>query len=88
MPARPPCSNGLLGFIKPSTRAHLIGEQDLADIDVRQWWSHIAWVPQSPQLLPTSLRENITMGEDLDVREVLEQTRLEAWVDALPTAWT
>ena len=62
--------NGVLGFIKPSAGRILIGEQDLADIDVRQWWSHIAWVPQSPQLLPTSLRENITMGEDLDVREV------------------
>ena len=24
------------------------------------------------------------MGEDLDVREVLAQTRLEVWVDALP----
>ena len=76
--------NGVLGFIKPSAGRILIGEQDLADIDVRQWWSHIAWVPQSPQLLPTSLRENITMGEDLDVREVLAQTRLEVWVDALP----
>ena len=76
--------NGLLGFIKPSTGRILIGEQDLADIEVRQWWSHIAWVPQSPQLLPTSLRENLTMGGDLDVREVLAQVRLGAWVDALP----
>ena len=76
--------NGLLGFIKPSTGRILIGEQDLADVEVRQWWSHIAWVPQSPQLLPTSLRENLTMGADLDVREVLAQVRLGAWVDALP----
>lgn len=76
--------NGLLGFLTPRTGRILIGDQDLADIDVAQWWAHIAWVPQSPQLLPTTVRENLTMGEDRDVREVLEQTRLAAWVAALP----
>lgn len=76
--------NALLGFLTPRTGRILIGDQDLADIDVAQWWAHIAWVPQSPQLLPTTVRENLTMGEDLDVREVLEQTRLAAWVAALP----
>jgi ABC-type transport system involved in cytochrome bd biosynthesis fused ATPase/permease subunit len=76
--------NALLGFLTPRTGRILIGEQDLADVDVRQWWSAVAWVPQSPQLLPTTIRENLTLGADLDVRTVLEQTRLADWVDALP----
>jgi ABC-type transport system involved in cytochrome bd biosynthesis fused ATPase/permease subunit len=61
-----------------------VGGQDLAEVDVRTWWEHVAWVPQSPQLLPSSVRENLTMGADIDVTEVLQQTRLAAWVDALP----
>jgi thiol reductant ABC exporter CydD subunit len=76
--------NALLGFLTPRTGRILIGEQDLADVDVRQWWSAVAWVPQSPQLLPTTIRENLTLGADLDVRTVLELTRLADWVDALP----
>lgn len=73
--------NALLGFLPARTGRVLIGEQDLADVDVRQWWSQVAWVPQSPQLLPGTIAENL-MGED--PREVLEQTRLAAWVDSLP----
>lgn len=76
--------NGLLGFLPPRSGQILIGEQDLAHVDVRQWWSHLAWVPQSPQMLPDTLRENLTLGEEVDVEEVLEQTRLAAWVASLP----
>ena len=76
--------NALLGFLKPMSGRVMIGAQDLAGVDVRTWWLHIAWVPQSPQLLPATLRENLTMGDDLDVHEVLERTRLAAWVATLP----
>lgn len=76
--------NALLGFLRPLEGRVMIGDQDLADIDVRTWWDHVAWVPQSPQMLPTSLRENLTMGEDLDVGPVLHRTRLASWVATLP----
>lgn len=76
--------NALLGFLTPREGEVLIGAQDLVDIDVRQWWEHVAWVPQSPQLLPTTLRENLTLGQDVDVAEVLAQTRLAHWVAGLP----
>jgi thiol reductant ABC exporter CydD subunit len=59
--------NALLGFLRPREGRVMIGGQDLAEIDVRQWWENVAWVPQSPQLLPTTLRENLTMGEDFAV---------------------
>jgi len=71
--------NALLGFLPADTV--WIGEQNLADVDVRQWWAQVAWVPQSPQLLPGTIAENL-MGADS--REVLERTRLAAWVDSLP----
>lgn len=76
--------NALLGFLPPRNGEVLIGGQDLAHVDVRQWWAHLAWVPQSPQLLPTTLRENLTLGLDADVRDVLAQTRLAPWVAQLP----
>jgi thiol reductant ABC exporter CydD subunit len=76
--------NALLGFITPRAGRVLIGEQNLAEVDVRQWWAHVAWVPQSPQMLPTTLRDNLTLGHDLAVAEVLAQTRLADWVDTLP----
>jgi thiol reductant ABC exporter CydD subunit len=76
--------NGLLGFLEPRSGTVRVGDQDLADVDVRTWWQHIGWVPQSPQLLPATLRENLTVGEDVDVTEVLERVRLSAWAASLP----
>lgn len=76
--------NALLGFLAPRSGRVRIGEQDLSDVDVRQWWARLAWVPQSPQLLPATVRENITMGAEVDVAEVLEQTHLADWVARLP----
>lgn len=76
--------NALLGFLPPMGGSVWIGEQNLADVDVRSWWAQVAWVPQSPQLLPASLRENLTMGADLDVADVLATTRLASWVQTLP----
>lgn len=76
--------NALLGFLAPRAGRVLIGDQDLTEVDVRQWWAKVAWVPQSPQLLPGTILENLTLGADVDPRGVLEQTRLAAWVDSLP----
>lgn len=76
--------NGLLGFIEPMHGRVVVGEQDLADIDVRQWWAQLAWVPQNPQMLPATLLENLTAGHDVDVSEVLARTRLAEWVCGLP----
>jgi ATP-binding cassette subfamily C protein CydD/ATP-binding cassette subfamily C protein CydCD len=76
--------NALLGFLRPMHGRVLIGDQDLAGVDVRDWWDHVAWVPQSPVLLPATLLENLTMGADLDVSEVLRATRLDTWVASLP----
>ncbi len=76
--------NALLGFLRPQSGTIRIGAQDLSEIDVRQWWAQVAWVPQSPQLLPATLRENLTLGADIDVTPVLAQTRLDQWVASLP----
>jgi ABC-type transport system involved in cytochrome bd biosynthesis fused ATPase/permease subunit len=76
--------NALLGFLKPMAGRVLIGGQDLADLDVRTWWQRVAWVPQSPQLLPATLLENLTMGADVQVTEVLDRTGLAGWVQTLP----
>jgi ABC-type transport system involved in cytochrome bd biosynthesis fused ATPase/permease subunit len=76
--------NGLLGFLAPSEGRVRVGEQDLADVDIRQWWEQVAWVPQNPQMLPGTISENLTLGRDTDVDEVLAQTRLTEWVASLP----
>ena len=76
--------NGLLGFLKPSVGKVLVGEQDLADVDIRQWWDQVAWVPQNPQMLPGTIRDNLALGRDVDVYAALAQTRLTEWVASLP----
>jgi ATP-binding cassette, subfamily C, bacterial CydD len=57
----------LLRFIRPSAgRIELEGgggDGDLAAIDVRQWRTQIAWVPQQPYLFTGTAADNIALGQ-------------------------
>lgn len=32
---------------------------DLAEVSPESWWSHVTWVPQSPTILPGTIRDNV-----------------------------
>ncbi|GGV01821.1 hypothetical protein GCM10010260_43000 [Streptomyces filipinensis] len=80
--------NVLLGFVRPSEGRVRIGRADLADLDLEEWRSRIAWVPQRPHLYAGSIAENVRLArpdaDDRAVRRALRDAGALEFVDALP----
>ncbi|MEU3346317.1 thiol reductant ABC exporter subunit CydD [Streptomyces sp. NPDC006700] len=80
--------NVLLGFARPSAGQVRVGEADIADIDLEQWRSRIAWVPQRPHLYAGTIAENVRLArpdaDDTAVRGALADAGALEFVDALP----
>lgn len=54
----------LLGELPGYTGECLVNGHRLESLDRQDLWSHILYLPQSPVLLPVSLKENITLTAD------------------------
>ncbi|MFF9059119.1 thiol reductant ABC exporter subunit CydD [Streptomyces sp. NPDC014882] len=80
--------SALLGFVRPAEGRVSVGGADLADIDLEQWRSRIAWVPQHPQLFAGTIAENVRLArpdaDDTAVRRALGDAGALRFVDALP----
>ncbi|WP_086729319.1 thiol reductant ABC exporter subunit CydD [Streptomyces carpinensis] len=80
--------NVLLGFVRPTGGRVRVGSADLADLDLEQWRSLIAWVPQRPHLYAGTIAENVRLARpDADesaVRGALADAGALEFVDALP----
>jgi ATP-binding cassette subfamily C protein CydCD len=80
--------NALLGFVRPAEGRVLAGGVDLTDVDLEQWRSRIAWVPQRPQLYAGTIAENVRLArpdaDDTAVRRALADAGALDFVDALP----
>ncbi|MFF9626591.1 thiol reductant ABC exporter subunit CydD [Streptomyces griseosporeus] len=78
----------LLGFVRPAEGRVSIGGADLADLDLEQWRSWIAWVPQRPHLYAGTIAENVRLArpdaDDSAVRQALADAGALEFVDALP----
>ncbi|MFJ3306103.1 thiol reductant ABC exporter subunit CydD [Streptomyces sp. NPDC086549] len=78
----------LLGFVRPAEGRVRIGGADLADVDLEQWRSRIAWVPQRPHLYAGTIAENVRLArpeaDDDAVRRALRDAGALEFVDALP----
>ncbi|MEU8466594.1 thiol reductant ABC exporter subunit CydD [Streptomyces sp. NPDC029006] len=78
----------LLGFVRPSEGRVRIGGADLAGLDVAEWRSRIAWVPQRPHLYAGSVAENVRLArpeaDDAAVRRALRDAGAWEFVAALP----
>ncbi|MGI5427014.1 thiol reductant ABC exporter subunit CydD [Streptomyces sp. CA-179760] len=78
----------LLGFVRPAVGRVRAGGVDLAEADLEQWRSRIAWVPQRPHLYAGTIAENVRLarpGADDDaVRRALRDAGALEFVDALP----
>ncbi|MFE6094396.1 thiol reductant ABC exporter subunit CydD [Streptomyces massasporeus] len=78
----------LLGFVRPAAGRVRVGDVDLADADLRQWHSRIAWVPQRPHLYAGTIAENVRLArpgaDDDSVRRALRDAGALDFVDALP----
>ncbi|MFD8613205.1 thiol reductant ABC exporter subunit CydD [Streptomyces sp. NPDC059631] len=80
--------NVLLGFLRPTAGRVRVAGTDLLDIDPEQWRSHIAWVPQRPQLFAGTIAENVRLArpgaDEAAVRTALADAGALTFVDALP----
>ncbi|MEV5463283.1 thiol reductant ABC exporter subunit CydD, partial [Streptomyces cellulosae] len=77
----------LLGFVRPTEGRVRVGGADLADADLEQWRSRIAWVPQRPHLYAGTIAENVRLArpdaDDDAVRRALGDAGALEFVDAL-----
>ncbi|KUM80236.1 ABC transporter [Streptomyces curacoi] len=80
--------NVLLGFVCPTEGRALVGGVDLAELDLEEWRSRIAWVPQRPHLYAGTIAENVRLArpeaDDAAVRRALADAGALEFVDALP----
>ncbi|WP_043261042.1 thiol reductant ABC exporter subunit CydD [Streptomyces sp. e14] len=80
--------NVLLGFVTPTTGRVRIGGAELTGLDLKEWRSRIAWVPQRPHLYAGTIAENVRLArpdaDDAAVRTALADAGALEFVDALP----
>ncbi|MGW0826238.1 thiol reductant ABC exporter subunit CydD [Streptomyces sp. NPDC002845] len=80
--------NVLLGFVEPAAGRVSIGGADLASLDLAEWRSHVAWVPQRPHLYAGSIAENVRLArpdaDETAVRRALADAGALEFVDTLP----
>ncbi|MGW5634729.1 thiol reductant ABC exporter subunit CydD [Streptomyces sp. NPDC003832] len=80
--------NVLLGFVRPTEGRVRVGGADLAGLDLQQWRSRIAWVPQRPHLFAGTITENVRLArpdaDDTAVARALRDAGAMEFVAALP----
>ncbi|MGW0706503.1 thiol reductant ABC exporter subunit CydD [Streptomyces sp. NPDC002643] len=80
--------NVLLGFTEPTGGQVRVGGADLGSLDIEEWRSRVAWVPQRPHLYAGSIAENVRLArpdaDDAAVRRALDDAGALEFVDALP----
>ncbi|MEU7054496.1 thiol reductant ABC exporter subunit CydD [Streptomyces sp. NPDC046197] len=80
--------NVLLGFVRPTEGLVRVGGADLAEADLEQWRSRVAWVPQRPHLYAGTIAGNVRLAkpdaDDAAVRRALDDAGALEFVDALP----
>lgn len=78
----------LCGFYQPDEGSILINDQNLRDIDLKQWRQILGFVPQELFLFNDTIFENIKVGRneisEEDVWDALEAADAKDFVEALP----
>ena len=80
--------NLILGFNLATEGQILVDGNDIRDIDLHSYRSHIAIVPQNSVLFTGTIRENITYGvdkvSDEELEKVIQAARLSDLIHSLP----
>ncbi|MFF8609945.1 thiol reductant ABC exporter subunit CydD [Streptomyces sp. NPDC015346] len=79
----------VLGFATPETGSSVrVGGVELGELDMAEWRSRIAWVPQRPYLFAGTIAENVRLARpdasDEAVREALRDAGADGFVAELP----
>lgn len=78
----------LLGLVQPIRGSILIDGVDLRQVNSNWWRQQVVFLPQDPDLLPGSLRENMTLidgnVDDDQILAAFHRVRLGTWVEQHP----
>lgn len=78
----------LLGLEMPERGRLLVGDEDLAEIDLDDWRRRLAWVPQFPTIFRGSVADNVRIGrpgaDDDAVADALRAAVADRFVAGLP----
>lgn len=83
----------LLGLEQPTRgNVQLIGQGEeqlsIQEIDLPSWWDQLAWVPQSPTIVPGTVRENVdTLRTGVSLNRAADLTGFTQVVESLPLGW-
>ena len=80
----------LLGIEKCQSGEILINDYNLADLDKQWWQSQIGWVAQEPYIFSATIRENITLGRDFNLKEIehiCQLVNLDEFIKSLPQGY-
>jgi ATP-binding cassette subfamily C protein len=79
----------LTGLHLPNKGTITLDGVPLADIDIKQWRQSIGYVPQELNLLHTTIRDNLVLGDaeisDADIEEALDQAGARDFIMAMPS---
>jgi len=77
--------HAVLGLVAPTSGRILVGGDDVTDLDPRQWWNLVAWLPQRPALIPGTVGENLELlGPLVDVDDACRRAGFDEVVASLP----
>ncbi|MFC9993355.1 thiol reductant ABC exporter subunit CydD [Nocardia sp. NPDC127526] len=81
----------ILGLIRPDGGEVAVDGAPVAALRPDHWWSHLAWLPQRPVLVPGTLRANLELLGPPSGPDALEAactaTGFDAVLDELPDGW-
>jgi ABC-type multidrug transport system fused ATPase/permease subunit len=81
----------LLGFVAPSAGRITVGGTDLANLDIDEWRTRLAWVPQRPHLFAATVADNIRLGRpdasEAEVRRAARDAFADHFIEALPQGY-
>jgi len=75
--------SALLGFVAPSEGRLLVGDVDLADLDLEKWRGSIGWLPQHPRIVDAHLDPEPTIHACVDVGRGLSENDVQAALAAV-----
>lgn len=78
----------LCGLYLPSSGDVILDNKPLSSIDINYWRSQIGYVTQENNLLNTSIKENVTLGNpeysDIEINNALTKAHCMNFINALP----
>jgi ATP-binding cassette subfamily C protein CydD len=75
----------VLGLVTPTSGRVLIGGDEVGALDLRAWWSQVAWLPQRPALVPGTVRENLELfGPIADLETACRRAGFDEVLAELP----